>query len=442
MNFNRKAMVLAVGAALAAPAAYAQVTSKAGSEWEFYGKFWPEYAHISGDSPSPVGTTVSTLSAAATGTTTLVNRNEMLVGNSYIGFRGGKSLGSGMKAIWQVESTVPIDEGGSATADTGTLATRDSFLGIDAGWGTLRLGFMDTPFKKAGDVVGFLGVSSGNFVQTNPLLRQVGFASAGGGPNRASRFHERRGNAIDFASPTFFGGLQYLVQYSTGNPSETAHTAIRNPRFVSMALKWESGPWYFAAMHETHFDMFGGSSQFRAPRAQRFNTDGTVDLFRPASILRNAEDPSVHSKDTSAHFTVMYKLGVHTFEADYNTKKYTENPEATLLDPTGRFKEYKNTAWMAVWEARWSNQWRTAATYVSAAAGSCKLYARACTTAGLEGNQKSVGASYYLDPSAYLFAIYSKIDNGPSASYDNVSNGAPATGEDVTQYAIGFAYSF
>ena len=108
MNFNRKAMVLAVGAALAAPAAYAQVTSKAGSEWEFYGKFWPEYAHISGDSPSPVGTTVSTLSAAATGTSNLVNRDEMLVGNSYIGFRCGKSLGSGMKAI--VEGVRAIED--------------------------------------------------------------------------------------------------------------------------------------------------------------------------------------------------------------------------------------------------------------------------------------------------------------------------------------------
>src|ERR1700693_4952873 len=131
MNLSRKAMVLAVGAVLAAPGAYAQIKSPAGSDWEFYGKFYPEYAHISGDSPSPVGTTVSTLSAAATGTTTLVNRNEMLVSNSYIGFRGSKSLGSGMKAIGQMESTVPIDEGGSAAADTGTLAARDSFLGLD-----------------------------------------------------------------------------------------------------------------------------------------------------------------------------------------------------------------------------------------------------------------------------------------------------------------------
>src|SRR5882762_3007075 len=332
MSLNRKAMVLAVGAALAAPGAYAQVKIPAGSDWEFYGKFYPEMTHISGDTPSPVGTTVSTLSAAATGTTTLVNRNEMLVGNSYLGFRGSKAIGSRMKAIWQVESTVPIDEGGSAAADTGTLATRDSFMGIDAQWGTLRLGFMDTPFKKAGDVVGFLGVSSGNFVQTNPLLRNVGFGQGNGGPNsNASRFHERRGNAIDFASPTYFGGLQYLAQYSVGNPSETSKTSgggagtgarPLDPRFISMALKWESGPWYLAAMYETHFDMFGGSAN--VPAAQS-----------------NAAVPNVNSKDTAAQVTGMFKIAGHTFEADYIKKSYKENAGKSAT-PNGRFESYKN----------------------------------------------------------------------------------------------------
>src|SRR6267378_7066161 len=443
MSLNRKAMVLAVGAALAAPGAYAQVKSPAGADWEFYGKFYPEIAQIKGDGPSAVGTSVSTLSAAATGTSNLVNRSEMLVGNSYLGFRGSKAIGSGMKAIWQVESTVPIDEGGSAPADTGTLATRDSFMGVEGGWGTLRLGFMDTPFKKAGDVVGFLGISSGNFVQTNPVLRQVGFAQGGSGPNRAARFHERRANAIDFASPSYFGGLQYLMQYSTGNPSETSITSNppRNPRFVSQALKWEGGPWYFAAMQETHFDMFGASSQFRAQRDASVDpVAGTITPVRLASVMRNAEDPNVNSKDTAAQVTAIYKFGGHTLEADYIVKKYTENGDNSGI--TGRFMEYKNKAWMVAWEARWSSQIRTAATYVKADAGSCKLFNANCTTDGLEGKQLSLGGSYYIDPSTYLFAIYSKIDNGPSARYDNVANGAPATGEDVIQYALGLAYNF
>jgi len=450
MSLNRKAMVMAVGAALAAPAAYAQVTSKAGSDWEFYGKFWPEIARVNGENPTANNTTgLSTLLAVDVpgltaptvsngGNSNMTNRGEMLIGNSYIGFRGGKSIGSGMRAIWQVESVVPIDEGVD-----GTLATRDSFLGIEAGWGTLRLGFMDTPFKKAGDVVGFLGVSSGNFVQTNPVLRQVGFAQGSGGPNRAARFHERRPNAIDFASPTYFGGLQYLMQYSVGNPSETSTTGdpARNPRFVSQALKWESGPWYFAAMQETHFDMFGASSQFRAQRDAFVDpVAGTITPVRLASVMRNSEDGTVNSKDTAAQVTAMFKFGGHTLEADYIVKKYTETGDKTGI--TGRFMEYTNNAWMVAWEARWSSQWRSTLTYVSADAGTCKLFNAGCSTAGLEGKQMSVGGSYYLDPSMYVFAIYSKIDNGPSARYDNVANGAPATGEDVIQYAFGLAYTF
>src|SRR3989442_7670033 len=56
MSLNRKAMALAVGAALAAPGAYAQIKSPAGTDWEFYGKFWPEYARVNGEKPTPSGT--------------------------------------------------------------------------------------------------------------------------------------------------------------------------------------------------------------------------------------------------------------------------------------------------------------------------------------------------------------------------------------------------
>ncbi|TMG95105.1 MAG: porin [Betaproteobacteria bacterium] len=433
MKLNRKAMVLAVGAALAAPGVHAQITSPAGSAWEFYGKIYPELARINGGGATPpAGTTISTLASITNaGRSNLVNRGEMLVGNSYIGFRGSKSLGSGLKAIWQIEQTVPIDEGGSAAADTGTLATRDSFLGVDGGWGTLRLGFMDTPFKRSGDVLGFLGISSGNFVQTNPVLRQVGFGQGNNGPSRAARFHERRGNAIDFASRTYFGGLQYLAQYSVGNPSETSKTSGAgagagarplDPRFISMALKWESGPWYFAAMHETHFDMFGGSAN--VPAAQK-----------------NDADANVNSKDMAAQVTGMFKIAGHTFEADYIRKSYKENAGKSAT-PNGRFESYKNNAFMVAWEGRWSNQWRTAVTYVSANAGTCSLFNAACSTTGLEGKQLSLGGSYYIDPSTYVFLIGSKIDNGTSARYDNVSNGSPATGEDVKQYALGLAHNF
>ena len=98
MNLNRKAMVLAVGAALAAPCAYSQTSDK----WEIYGKFYPEVTHQGGQGATGAGSTVSELSIAATGTNGITNRSEMQISNTYLGFRGSKDLGRGMKAIGQL----------------------------------------------------------------------------------------------------------------------------------------------------------------------------------------------------------------------------------------------------------------------------------------------------------------------------------------------------
>src|SRR6266498_1738110 len=114
MNLNRKAMVLAVGAALAAPSAYSQTSDK----WEFYGKFYPELTHASGEGATAAGTTVSTLTATAAGASGLVSRWEMQVNNTYIGFRGSRNLGGGLKAIGQWEQRVPLDEGSVAAKKT------------------------------------------------------------------------------------------------------------------------------------------------------------------------------------------------------------------------------------------------------------------------------------------------------------------------------------
>ncbi len=102
MNLNRKAMVLAVGAALA-PCAYAQVTSPAGTAWEFYGKFYPEMAHAHGDGATVGAASGSTIGAKPAGVNAVIPRWEMQISNSYIGFRGDKQIGGGSKAIWQLE---------------------------------------------------------------------------------------------------------------------------------------------------------------------------------------------------------------------------------------------------------------------------------------------------------------------------------------------------
>ena len=431
MSLNRKAMV---GAALAAPGAYAQIKSPAGTDWEFYGKFYPELAHTSSEGATAPGTTglftfVSPLGAggiAPGNPNAIVHKWEMLISNTYLGFRGSRDVGGGSKAIWQLEQTVQIDEGNTGAS----FANRDSFAGVaNDAWGTIRLGNMDTPFKKGGNVLGFLGVNSGNFVSGPNVLQKGSF-----GASSSSSFNLRRANAVDFTSPTILGGLQTSVQYSLGNPTEagTTVTPARNPRVASWSVKWEQGPLLAAFSQESHFDLFGGSLNVPAAQSNNSVTAGVTTT-----------DPAVHSKDTANQVAVVYKMGIHSFEADVASKKYSESN----VTPTagGKFVEFKTVAYSLIWEARWSGAWRTALNYGKGSAGSCKvaiLSNASCSTNGLEGNQISVGAAYFLDPSTYLFLLANKMTNGASSQYNSSANQKPNPGEDITSAALGLAYTF
>src|SRR5712691_6511802 len=117
MSLNRKAMALAVGTALAAPCAYSQ---QASDKWEIYGKFYPELTHSSGTGASS-GASSSTLGTAPAGTNAIISRWEMQISNTYIGFRGSRSLGGGLRAIGQLEQSVSLDEG-TTTGNTARVS--------------------------------------------------------------------------------------------------------------------------------------------------------------------------------------------------------------------------------------------------------------------------------------------------------------------------------
>jgi predicted porin len=238
-------------------------------------------------------------------------------------------------------------------------------------------------------------------------------------------FNLRAPNAITFSSPEFFGGLTYDVQYSVGNTTEDdTITTDRKPKLVSMALKWEKGPLYLALAHEVHFDYFDGSA----------DVDGAG--------LPNDADPEVHSKDTATAVSASFKIGAHQIGLDFNVKTYKEDPENSSTAVAGRFVEYKNRAVGATWLAKWSSQWNTALFYGKGSAGSCKLFNATCSATGLDGTMIAAGVAYYLDPSFHLYGLYSVMKNGASARFENLENGRGNPGEDLTQAAIGLAYTF
>jgi len=406
---QKKRIALAIGAALAVTAAQAK------DDWDgpnsavtMYGKVYPEILSPSGSGATDAGATVATITnGKPSGESGIIKRVEMASSNSRIGWRGYEKLGHDLKAIWQLETEFHIDSNDSA------FAQRDSFIGLSGRhWGDVKLGRMDTPFKKYGDQISFLGISSGNFVSTSNVLRKTGF-----GDNSASSFHLRRTNVVQYESPTW-AGLHGAVQYST-DEADTNGNNKRRPHVWSEAIAWEGGPFEVSLAHEEHWDLFGGSRN------------------SPSSIS-NFSDTNVQSLDKATQAMVKWKLGkVHQFEADYIWKDYDEN--ATV---TGRFKHYKNTAYQLIWDARWTPQWRTGVQWIHSDKGSCARVNAVCTTDGLKGDQYQAGFSYYFSRRTFLFVQAAWLKNDYSAVYNNEAQQAPSRGEDITIYGIGINHSF
>jgi predicted porin len=123
---------------------------------------------------------------------------------SRIGFKGSEDLGGGLSGIWQIESGVNLDE------QNGTLANRNSFVGLSGGFGTVLLGNHDTPLKLVGRAVDLFG-------DTLADSRNV----LGGGSDA------RVDNVVAYVSPNF-SGFAFAAAYST-DPFSTAQVVTRNP---------------------------------------------------------------------------------------------------------------------------------------------------------------------------------------------------------------------
>jgi len=407
---KRKAVTLAVAGALGVPvAAFAQNV-------QIYGKLYPELTYAKTTGATAPGTPASQLSTiqkvAPAGD--LKPRLSQDTGNSYIGFRGSEDLGSGLKAIFQIEQNANVDASGA----NNVFASRDSFLGLTGGFGTIRLGNMDTVYKRIGDPMAILGVSSGNFVSSSNILAKPGFGSSS-----ASSFNLRRANSLAYESPTF-GGVQILAQWSpdegrfasaAGLPSTTE----KNAYLTSVGAKFEMGGLYLALANERHRDTFGGSANV------------------PTAIANPTDGSTVHSMDMSTRASASYEIGGTKFGGDFATTEYKEDGAAT-----GHFERYKHNTWLVGVQQKVGNI-TAALNYGSASAGTCSLAGgAACSTGGLEGKLIAAGLGLSLSKRTLLFALAAWLNNGDSATYNNLTNADAPVGGDITQFALGVSHSF
>ena len=101
--------------------------------------------------------------------------------SSRLGVRGTESLGGGLNAIFQIESSVSADAGG------GTLAARETFVGLQGAWGTVKMGNFLAPYDDIHPIFGNVPTLTTSILSTAAVWAHGGYSKANGGFDARAR---------------------------------------------------------------------------------------------------------------------------------------------------------------------------------------------------------------------------------------------------------------
>jgi predicted porin len=379
---QKKIIALAV-AGLVSGAAFAQ------SNVTVYG-----VADLTFDRVQATGATVSGSSLKA--------RNRVSSNSSLLGFKGSEALGNGMNAVFQLESTVGIDSA------TGITLNRDSYVGLNGGFGTVVMGNLTGPTRGLGAAMDPFAGATG-IGANSALLGKLGgerFTSAAAVPSAAaatctasttcaSIFDTRWTNAIAYISPSF-GGVNVTAAY-VANENKSADgfdgtASQRNTWGYDVGVKYAAGP-IMAAL-----------------------TQNQVKVGDTAS-----------TKATDTRLGGTYNFGMGTVGLMFDRVK---------AEATGT--SVKRNAWFVpvtfnVGSGKIIAQYGQAADIKGCAAG--------CDDTA--GKLMAVGYEHSLSKRTMLKAIYSQVKNEASASYDfGVNASGAASGADPKGFQVGVRHSF
>ena len=142
--------------------------------------------------------------------------------NSRLGFRGVEDLGNGLKATFNLEAGMGVDDGTDYFTGSGMAFRRTSTVGLEGGFGSVRLGRMLTSSYLAVsryDAFGDTGI--GASLAWN--IPQTGYAP-------------RTENAISYTSPNF-SGFKIGAEYGFGEKQKA-----RDSRYFGMGATYDNGP--------------------------------------------------------------------------------------------------------------------------------------------------------------------------------------------------------
>jgi|SRR5712692_5225640 len=209
---------------------------------------------------------------------------------SYFGLRGGRDLGGGMRAVFQIETQVEMAATPGPTSDAQVksgLGSRNSFLGLTGSWGAVKLGKTDAPYKLSTARMDPFSASVGDY---NSIMGNTG------GDNRAE-FDTRISHAVWYESP-MMGGFSFSALFSPGQ-NRSSDNSIRPSgepvcaggnnepcndgsfdNVYSLAGVYAAGPLYAILAYEMHKNVnrTGDEGPNQAPNAVASPPAGAVGI--------------------------------------------------------------------------------------------------------------------------------------------------------------------
>src|SRR5437660_1611618 len=250
---KRQLVARALAGAFALPvAAQAQTTNVT-----LYGRLNIDFEFVKGKTcaaatdpmAGPPGTAAGCKVGLATENTQNTTVNRLSSNSSRFGMRGTESLGGGLNAIFQIESSINGD------TNAGNLGGRETFVGLQGSWGKVTVGRFLAPQDDLHPIFGNAPTLTTSILSTAALWAQGPLNKAQGG------FDDRLGNSLRYDSPNF-SGFTAAVQYSTRDSSGNAdsgdngdHTSeLRHANVVGGNLIYANGPWNAGVAFEHNKD--------------------------------------------------------------------------------------------------------------------------------------------------------------------------------------------
>jgi predicted porin len=422
-----KLIALVIAGGLAPAAAMAQVTlyGTINVDLELAKRTDATAAGAAGN--SVVGPATGTATAGVSGTD-FASRQRVESNSSNFGLRGEGGLAGGLKTIWQIESGVSWESG------TGTLAARNSYIGLSGDFGKVYYaGAHDSPYKRGGPIQAkdpffATGIAALYGLRNSPGYNQVAGGAATGtsvlGAAGLADFAARLNNSIFYLTPKFNG---FSAEFAQGvNEAKTSSTATvpLDPSVSSLSITYEASPFWVSYSTERRNDYFG-----------------LTTIAALGGAAGNTAGNSAGSQDTGNQLGVGYSIGSTDLMVLLERLDFTSNPGAAA--PGTFVTDYRRNLWMLTGTHRLGPH-RISAAFGRAGSATCSNLAGTCDAADTGAKQYTLGYVYALAKGSDLYVHWTRIRNERLASYTwgvGTALGAGA-GSDPEALAFGIRHAF